>query len=712
MIFKKFKEPFGRVKIHRIMFISPLYIGDVKVMGDLGSIFLNSMNKKRYIYNLNDIRYNKFGNIKGKLFHFISNNELNMMCRNRYLYNDFNKREYHEFKQEKVDKKIMVYKENIRDRILNMRTIFSQTKSVMRFLKGEKRMLSIAIVFIIIGSSVSMSMPYIIGRIMDYMVKPSINAFFGIEPVFFYSGLAFIFLIGGACNFGRLFLMRIICERVISKLRSRLYQNTLKHDLGFFDVNASGDLISRLSSDTAVVAKSLTQNISDGLKYLISTIVGLGMMTCISAQLTSVMMLIIPPIVFGSIFYGQYIKVLSKKIQKALGDLIKISEDLGNIHIIKAFTGEIIELRRYNNKIREIFQLVKKDAFLNSTFLGLIGFSGNLTVLITLAYGSHMVNKSIITIGDLSSFLLYTAYTGNSMVGLSGFYSEFMKGLGASSRLFELIDKKITRKPTAGIFVDSIKGSIKFQDVCFSYPTRPDMPIFSKLSFTIEQGKNVAICGPSGTGKSTIAYLLLRFYDLNSGKITVNDIDIQKINLKQLRKKIGIVPQNPALFPGTIKENIAYGNPDATLEEIIEAIEKSNSTFIMNFPKNIDTYIGGNGIQLSGGQKQRIAIARVLVRKPEILILDEATSALDGKSEVLVDQALQDLIQRENLTTITIAHRLGTIKRAHKIIVLDHNGKLVEEGSYIELNKNVDSAFMQLMKSQIQGYSSIKNGKI
>ncbi|EMR09005.1 hypothetical protein PNEG_02780 [Pneumocystis murina B123] len=709
MIFRRFKEPFGKIRIQKTIFRCPLYLESIGLIGSLRSILVNSMNKRTYIYNLNDIRYNKFECMKGKLFYFILNNESDAIFRNRYLCNGVKKREYHDFKDEKMDKKIMVYKEDMQNRILNFRTIFFQLKSVMRFLKGEKKMLSIAIVFIVFGSSVSMSMPYIIGRILDFMVKPSISSFFGIESIYFYTGLAFIFLIGGACNFGRLFLMRIICERVISRLRSRLYQNTLKHDLGFFDVNASGDLISRLSSDTAVVAKSLTQNVSDGLKYLITTIAGLTMMTWISVKLTSVMMLIIPPIVVGSVFYGQYIKALSKKIQKTLGDLIKISEDLGNIHIIKAFTGEIIELRRYNNKIREIFQLVKKDAFLNSTFLGLVGFSGNLIVLIILAYGSRMVNKSIITIGDLSSFLLYTAYTGNSMVGLSGFYSEFMKGLGASSRLFELIDKKITMKPTVGIFIDTIKGPIKFEDVCFSYPTRPDMPIFSKLSFTIEQGTNVAICGPSGGGKSTIAYLLLRFYDVNSGRITVNDIDIQKINLKQLRKKIGIVPQNPSLFPGTIKENIAYGKPDATLEEIIEAIEKSNSTFIMNFSKNIDTYIGGNGIQLSGGQKQRIAIARALVRKPEILILDEATSALDGKSEVLVDQALQDLIQEENLTTITIAHRLGTIKRAHKIIVLDQNGKLIEEGSYIELNKNVDSAFMQLMKFQMQGYNSIKN---
>ncbi|KAG5437864.1 hypothetical protein PCANB_000579 [Pneumocystis canis] len=572
------------------------------------------------------------------------------------------------------------------------KTVFPDLKRVIELLKGEMKILSVAIVLLIIGSSIFMSMPYIIGKIMDFMVHSSEKTFFGIEPFYFYIGLTSIFIIGGACNFGRILLLRIISERVISRLRSGLYRNIIRQDVEFFNVNPSGDLISRLSSDTAIVAKSLIQNFSDGLKSLITTTAGLTMMTWISIKLTSIMMLIIPPIVVGSAFYGRYIKALSKKIQKTLGDLTKISEDLGNIYTIKAFTGEIIELRRYHNKIREMFQLTKKDAFLNSTFLGLIGLSGNLMILIILSCGGRMVNNSILTIGDLSSFLLYTAYTGNSMIGLSGFYSEFMKGLGASSRLFELIDKKPIIKDTVGIPVSSIRGPIKFEDVCFAYPTRPDTPIFFKLSFTIEQGTNVAICGPSGGGKSTIVSLLLRFYDIDSGKITINDLNIQKFNLKQFRKKIGIVPQNPVLFSGTIKENIAYGNPDATVEEIIEAIKKSNSDFIMHFPDGINTYIGSSGLQLSGGQKQRIAIARALIRNPEILILDE------------VDYALQNLIQQENLTTITIAHRLTTIQRAHKIIVLDQTSRIIEQGTYAELSKNIDSAFMKLMKFQIHGY--------
>ncbi|KAG5519943.1 hypothetical protein PMAC_000220 [Pneumocystis sp. 'macacae'] len=629
----------------------------------------------RFLYTHERLYTCKWGSLRCNRFCFIEKRPLclifDLPSRSPFFYLGFERSIYYDHKNGKNH-------QDIQNTVIRSRIMFSELKRFVGLLKGETRMLSVAIVFLFFGSSVSMSMPYVIGKILDFMVQPFKGTFFGIEPFYFYTGLAAVFLISGASNFGRTLLLRIISERVISKLRSRLYQNTIRQNVEFFNVNSSGDLISRLSSDTAIVAKTLTQNFSDGLKSLITTTAGLTMMTWISVKLTSVMMLIMPPIVIGSVFYGRYIKALSKKIQKTLGDLTKVSENLRNIYTIKAFTGEILELRSYNNKIREVFRLNKKDAFLNSTFLGLIGLSGNMVVLLILAFGGRMVSNSVITIGDLSSFLLYTAYTGNSMIGLSGFYSEFIKGLGASSRLFELLDKKPFIKST-GIPVT----------ICFAYPSCPDIPIFSKLSFTIEQGTNVAICGPSGGGKSTIASLLLRFYDVDSGKITINNIDIREFNLKQFRKKIGIVPQNPVLFSGTIKENIVYGKPDATLEEIIRTIKKSNSNFIMDFPDGINTYIGNNGVQLSGGQKQRIAIARALIRNPEILILDE------------VDEALQNLIQQENLTSITIAHRLATIQRADKIIVLNQKDKVIEEGTYMELSKNINSAFTRLMKSQM-----------
>ena len=305
-----------------------------------------------------------------------------------------------------------------------------------------------------------------------------------------------------------------------------------------------------------------------------------------------------------------------------------------------------------------------------------------------------------ISIGELTSFLMYTVYAGSSLFGLSGFWSELMKGVGAASRLFELQDRKPTISPTVGLPVPSARGPIKFEDVSFGYPTRPAVTIFQHLEFEIPQGSNIAVVGPSGGGKSTIASLLLRFYSPTSGRIMINNIDIASMNAKQLRRKIGVVSQEPVLFSGSIADNIAYGKPKATRSEIIAAARKANCRFIEDFPNGLDTSVGARGAQLSGGQKQRIAIARALVKNPDILILDEATSALDAESETLVNAALGVLL-RGNNTTISIAHRLSTIKRSDRIIVLGADGRVAEQGSYAELSGNPQGAFTKLMEWQM-----------
>lgn len=332
-----------------------------------------------------------------------------------------------------------------------------------------------------------------------------------------------------------------------------------------------------------------------------------------------------------------------------------------------------------------------------------------------------MVQSGAISIGELTSFLMYTAYAGSSMFGLSSFYSELMKGVGAASRLFELQDRQPTIHPTKGLKVESARGPIRFENVSFSYPTRPAVTIFKDLNFEIPQGTNVAIVGPSGGGKSTIASILLRFYSPNTGRVLIDGKDINGMNAKSLRRKIGVVAQEPVLFSGTIAENISYGRPHATRSEIISAARKANCQFISDFvseyailaqfsllmltrkqPDGLDTHVGARGAQLSGGQKQRIAIARALIKDPDILILDEATSALDAESETLVNSALAALL-RGNNTTISIAHRLSTIKRSDTIIVLGNDGTVAEQGSYEELSSRPDGAFTKLMEWQMSG---------
>jgi len=316
--------------------------------------------------------------------------------------------------------------------------------------------------------------------------------------------------------------------------------------------------------------------------------------------------------------------------------------------------------------------------------------------------GGSMVKSGVISIGDLTSFLMYTAYAGSSLFGLSSFYSELMKGVGAASRLFELQDRKPTIPATLGTRVKSAQGPIKFSNVSFAYPTRPAVNIFEGLDFEIPSGTNVAIVGPSGGGKSTIGSLLLRFYNPTEGTISINGVDISKMNGKSLRRRIGMVGQEPVLMSGSIAENIAYGKPHATRSEIIAAARKANCQFISDFPDGLDTSVGARGAQLSGGQKQRIAIARALLKNPDILILDEATSALDAESETLVNSALAALLKGHN-TTISIAHRLSTIKRSDHIIVLGNDGKVAETGTYPALSSNPDSAFSKLMEWQMSG---------
>jgi putative ABC transport system ATP-binding protein len=471
----------------------------------------------------------------------------------------------------------------------------------------------------------------------------------------------------------------------------------------FFDANRVGDLISRLSSDTIIVGKSITQNLSDGLRAAVSGVAGFSLMAYVSLKLSSILALMLPPVGIAAFFYGRAIRNLSRKIQKNLGTLTKIAEErLGNVRTSQSFAAEILEVHRYNKQVRKIFDLGKKESIISATFFSSTSLMGNMTILTLLYVGGGLVQSGGITIGELTSFLMYTAYAGSSLFGLSSFYSELMKGVGAASRLFELEDREPKISPTKGEKVESAHGPIRFENVSFSYPTRPAVTIFKGLDFEIPPGSNVAIVGPSGGGKSTIGALLLRFYNPSQGRILISGKDISKMNVKSLRRKIGVVSQEPVLFSGTIAENIAYGKPEATRSETVAAARKANCQFISDFPDGLDTQVGPRGAQLSGGQKQRIAIARALIKSPDILILDEATSALDAESETLVNSALAALL-RGNNTTISIAHRLSTIKRSDSIIVLGANGTVAEQGTYHELSGRPNGAFTRLMEWQMSG---------
>ncbi|KAH0299196.1 hypothetical protein KCU84_g16304, partial [Aureobasidium melanogenum] len=578
---------------------------------------------------------------------------------------------------------------------------------LLKIARPELKVLSWAFLFLLISSSISMSLPFSIGKILDAATKPAedggADLLFGMTMPVFYIALGSVLAIGAAANYGRIIILRIVGERIVTKLRSQLFRRTFIQNAEFFDANRTGDLISRLGSDTIIVGKSITQNVSDGLRSLVSAVAGFGLMGYVSLKLTGILALMFPPVAIGAFFYGRTIRTLSRRIQRNLGTLTKIAEErLGNVRTSQAFAGEQQEVHRYNTQVRKIFDLGKKEALISAVFFSSSGFMGNMTFLALLYFGGGMVKSGAISVGDLSSFLMYTAYAGSSLFGLSGFYSELMKGVGAASRLFELQDREPTISPTKGDPVKSARGDIVFKNVSFAYPTRPAVPIFNELDFTIKQGTNVAIVAPSGAGKSTVASLIMRFYTPAEGHILIGERDITTMNAKQLRRKIGYVGQEPVLFSGTVAENIAYGRPLATRAEIIAAARQANCQFISDFPDGLETHVGARGTQLSGGQKQRLAIARALLKNPDILILDEATSALDAESETLVNQALNSLLAGNN-TTISIAHRLSTIKRSDMIICIGNDGKVAETGTYKELSKKKEGAFSKLMEWQMSG---------
>lgn len=582
---------------------------------------------------------------------------------------------------------------------------FGEVWRLVKIARPELKTLGIAFVFLLISSSISMSIPFSIGKILDIATKSDqgTDQLFGLDLSTFYLALGGVLTLGAAANYGRIIILRIVGERIVARLRTQLYRRTFIQNAEFFDANRVGDLISRLSSDTIIVGKSITQNLSDGLRSAVSGGAGFGLMAYVSLKLTGVLALMFPPVAIGAFFYGKAIRNLSRKIQRNLGSLTKIAEErLGNVRTSQAFAGEIQEIARYSKQTKKIFDLGKREALVSATFFSTTGWAGNMTILAILYIGGGMVKSGAISIGELTSFLMYTAYAGSSLFGLSSFYSELMKGVGAASRLFELQDRNPTISPTVGLPVTSARGPIRFENLTFSYPTRPAVTIFNNLDFEIPQGSNVAIVGPSGGGKSTIASLMLRFYSPTKGAIKIDGVDISTMNVKQLRRKIGIVAQEPVLFSGTIGENIAYGKPHATRSEINAAARKANCQFLGDFPDGLDTHVGARGTQLSGGQKQRIAIARALVKNPDILILDEATSALDAESETLVNSALAALL-RGNNTTISIAHRLSTIKRSDRIIVLSSDGTVAETGSFKDLSNNPNGAFTKLMEWQMSG---------
>lgn len=578
-------------------------------------------------------------------------------------------------------------------------------KRILLLAHPERWRLAGAVGFLTVSSAVTMSAPYFLGRVIDIIYTSgadteTITASLTSLCIM----LTGVFLCGGAANAARIYLMQTSGQKIVRDLRASVFSSILRQEVAFFDRNRTGELINRLSADTAVVGRSITDNLSNGLRAIAQAAAGVSMMFYVSPSLASFVLLIVLPVAGLAAFSGKYLRYISKSSQDALAQATQLAEErISNIRTVRAFGKELSEVDKYAQKTDQVFNLARREAVLQAGFFGMAGLGGNIMILSVLYEGGLMMASQHMTVGELSSFLLYAAWVGMSVTALSSFYAELMRGFGAGSRLWELLDRKPEFPLNEGLMLppDQLKGRLEFSDVSFAYPTRHEAPIFQNLDLLVPAGTIMAVVGPSGSGKSTLVSLLLRLYNCDAGIITIDGHDIKDLNPYWLRSHIGTVSQEPVLFSCSIRENIAYGaaDPDAvTTEDIYRAARLANAfDFIQSFPKGFDTVVGEKGVLLSGGQKQRIAIARALLKNPKIMLLDEATSALDAENEFLVQEALERLM--EGRTVVIIAHRLSTIQNANAVAVLDQR-RIAECGQHTELLGNRQGLYRKLMEKQ------------
>lgn len=515
-------------------------------------------------------------------------------------------------------------------------------------------------------------------------------------------------IFSSGCFWARLYLLKLLGERLAARFRQRVMKRLLQHDAAFFDADKHkpGDLISRLSSDAYIVSRSITSNLPDGLKNTLFGIVSSYMMFTISPMLFGVVAILSPVLLSGSVYFGRQLESLSAKLQDSVAGLTKVTEEtLSSMKLVKAFSGEEKQLHKYSHELRNVVGVAKAEAKANSNYMLTIYSLFNSAYTVSLFLGFHLIAGGNLTTGALVSFTIYADYFNQSLYSLSSLYVDLMKGVGAAGKLFALTDYKDQVSPVrGGKAPPKLANDIEFKNVVFSYPTRSSDIVFNNCSFKVEGGSSTCFVAPSGAGKSTVASLLLRSYNLNSGKILIGGKDIEELQVRELRRHIiGIVQQEPILLSGTILENIVYGLTDeeterVTLEDVIEVAKQANChSFIEAFPDGYNTIIGLGGASLSGGQKQRVAIARALIKRPSVLILDEATSALDSKSEALINDTLKNLNKMGGMTIISIAHRLSTISKSENVIVLEKNGGVIEQGKFITLINDPDSELSKLL---------------
>jgi len=577
--------------------------------------------------------------------------------------------------------------------------ILRAMRNLFRLIKTEPTLFVLALVALAIGSGINLVLPAVIREFLNASPAQYLS-----EKPFFTAGVLTL-LFGAQCVafYYRSLLFNVLGQRIVTRLRRRLFSSLIEQPIAFFDTHRVGDLISRLGADTMLIQDAISIKLSVFVRYSFQVVVGVIMMMTLSLKLTATIVLVVPVLIGFAIFLGKKLKRLSKEQQAALGAATGVAEEsLAAARIIRAFNQEETFAARYQRCAENVLTIGIRRSTVASFFSSFVSFLMNISIVFILLYGISLVFANTLTIGDLTAFMLYGVIVAVSFAFVGSGFTEFIQAMGAGERIFEFIDgdpagEKPVSASSNSASLPAFNNSITFSNISFAYPSRPEELVLTGLTLNIAAGKTTALVGPSGAGKSTIVALLLGFYPTQEGQILVDGKVLDQNQIRLLRQSFAVVPQEPQLFALSIAENLRLGNQDASNEQLRAVCQKARILdFIDTLEKSFETEVGERGVLLSAGQKQRLAIARALLRDPKVLILDEATSALDSENEHLVQEALEQIMKER--TVLVIAHRLATVKNADTVLVLEE-GKLLESGTHLELVKQ-GGLYHQLVERQ------------
>lgn len=578
-------------------------------------------------------------------------------------------------------------------------TNLKEAAAIFKYIRPYKWYFIFGLFFLILGSIAFLAIMQIPGEMLNKATGAPTRFDLDLEGYFWV--LVIILLLQGLMSYLRVVCFAVVSEKGMAGLRKDLYNKIITQSITFFEERRVGELTSRITTDVEQLQSVFSVTLAEFLRQIVILIGGILFIVILTPKLSMIMLLTFPAIVILGVVFGRYIRKLSRQRQDKLAETnVIVEETFQSFSSVKSFANEFYEAIRYADSVDKVVNISLSFAKVRGMFFAFIIsilFGG---IFFILWRGALMVMNGQMESGDLLNFIIYTGILGGAIASFGNLFATIAQAVGATERIQDILssESEVELESAVTRLTEKIAGEVEYKNVFFSYPTRKDLPVLKGINLKVKHGEKVALVGQSGSGKTTIVQLLLKFYQVSEGEILVDGKNLDRFDLHNFRKQVGIVPQDVVLFGGTIGENIKYGNPECSEEELLDAARRSHCLdFINSFPDGFDTLVGERGIKLSGGQRQRIAIARAILKDPVILLLDEATSSLDAESEKLVQEALDELLKGR--TSIIIAHRLSTIKDVDRIYVLE-DGKIIERGTHEELSTKENGAYRNLAKLQ------------